>query len=84
MGFAEADPRQLAPIVGKTQVGFTISVVPSSATDNSATSSTIQTGTDLLETLNFTAHFLISRSNAPNQRANLAQAFEGFQNYIKR
>src|ERR1041385_6666876 len=31
MGFAGVDPRQLAPSVGTTQVGITISAVPSSA-----------------------------------------------------
>src|SRR4051812_559728 len=35
MGFAEADPRQLASYVGTTQVGITISAVPSSANRNS-------------------------------------------------
>src|SRR4051812_2921089 len=35
MGFAEADPRQLAPSVGTTQVGITISAVPSSANHDS-------------------------------------------------
>src|SRR3954470_17855933 len=35
MGFAEADPRQLAPSVGTTLVGITISAVPSPASYNS-------------------------------------------------
>ena len=35
MGLAEADPRQLAPSVGTTQVGIMISAVPSSASYNS-------------------------------------------------
>src|SRR3954470_22947539 len=35
MGFAGVDPRQLAPSVGITQVGITISAVPSSARHNS-------------------------------------------------
>src|SRR3954467_15640092 len=35
MGFAGVDPRQLAPTVGTTQVGITISAVPSSASHNS-------------------------------------------------
>ena len=58
MGFAEANPRQLAPTVGKTHVGFTISAVPaidnsatSSAIGSSATSPTTQMGPDLLGTL---------------------------------
>ena len=34
MGFAGADPRQLAPSVGTTQVGITILAVPSSANRN--------------------------------------------------
>src|ERR1043165_1486167 len=35
MGFAGVDPCQLAPSVGTTQVGITISMVPSSASHNS-------------------------------------------------
>src|SRR3954469_15481350 len=35
MGFARVDPRQLAPSVGTTQVGITISAVPSSSNHNS-------------------------------------------------
>src|SRR3954464_1656847 len=35
MGFAGVDPRQLAPSVGTTQDGITISMVPSSASHNS-------------------------------------------------
>src|SRR4051812_43612320 len=35
MGFVDADPRQLAPTVGATQVGITISAVPSPASHNS-------------------------------------------------
>src|SRR4051812_33237822 len=35
MGFAEADPCQLAPSVGTKQVGITISAVPSPASYNS-------------------------------------------------
>src|SRR4051812_4508705 len=35
MGFVGVDPRQLAPYVGTTQVGITISAVPSSASHNS-------------------------------------------------
>src|SRR3954467_7227049 len=35
MGFSGVDPRQLAPSVGTTQVGITISAVPSSASHNS-------------------------------------------------
>src|ERR1043165_4352448 len=34
MGFARADPRQLAPSVGTTQVGIAISAVPSSENRN--------------------------------------------------
>src|ERR1041385_1711720 len=35
MGFVGVDPRQLAPSVGTTHVGITISAVPSSASHNS-------------------------------------------------
>src|SRR3954464_13338356 len=37
MGFTEADPRQLASSMGTTQVGITISVVPSPASRDSRT-----------------------------------------------
>src|ERR1041385_3809167 len=39
-GFAGVHPRQLAPSVGTTQVGITISTVPSPASHNSRASST--------------------------------------------
>src|ERR1041384_7718320 len=50
MGFAGADPRQLAPSVGTAQVGITISAVPSSANRNSR----VRTRSNLLEGFNVT------------------------------
>ena len=40
MGFVVIHPRQLAPTVGKKQVGSMVSAVPSPAIDNPATSTT--------------------------------------------
>src|SRR3954463_12403096 len=53
MGFAGVDPRQLAPSVGTTHVGNTISAVSSSTTQ---AGSTTRTGSGLFESLGFTAH----------------------------
>src|SRR3954469_10184150 len=41
MGFSEADPRQLAPSVGTSQVGITISTVSSSTSIKTTTPSTL-------------------------------------------
>ena len=67
MGFAEADPRQLAPSVGTTQVGITISAVPPSADQDSRT----RTRSSPLEEFKITTSISIisSRSSSlqPNQ-----------------
>ena len=52
MGFAGADPRQLAPSVGTTQVGITISAVPSSENRNPGA----RTRSNPLEGLKITAN----------------------------
>ena len=59
MGFAEANPRQLAPTVGTKQVGAMISAVP--AITNPATSAalgidTTRAESDLFESLGFITH----------------------------
>ena len=53
MGFAGADPHQLAPSVGTTQVGKAISAVPSSST---LVGSETQARPNLFESLGFSAH----------------------------
>src|SRR3954462_5245188 len=53
MGFAGVDPRQLAPSVGTAQVGNAISAVSSSPT---LTGSATAIGSNLFESLGFTAH----------------------------
>src|SRR3954465_10131656 len=53
MGFAGADPRQLAPSVGTTQVGKTISAVSSSSI---LIDSETKARSNLFESLGFAAH----------------------------
>ena len=55
MGFAEANPRQLVPIMGTKQVGITISVALSSTIFDSTTS--IQAELGPLENLKIIAKF---------------------------
>src|SRR4051812_3120586 len=54
MGFSGVDPRQLAPSVGTAQVGITISAVSSSS--STLTGSATRTGSNLFESLGFTAN----------------------------
>src|ERR1041384_6912069 len=67
MGFAGADPRQLAPSVGTMQVGITISAVPSSANRNSRA----RAGPNPLEGFNVTANIFavpaVSIESQPHQ-----------------
>src|SRR4051812_23744063 len=89
MGFAEADPRQLAPTVGKTQVGITISAVPSSATNKSSTTpaldvSTTRAESDLFESLGFVTHLPIPRSAFANLHTGIDLTFGGCQIYVNR
>src|ERR1041385_3421864 len=60
MGFAEADPRQLAPSVGTTQVGITISAVPPSANQDP----TAITTSSPLEEFKFTTSICIAPSRS--------------------
>ena len=64
MGFAEGDPRQLAPSVGTTLVGITISTVPSSASHNSRA----RARSNPLEDLKFTTSIYIAPSRSPHQQ----------------
>src|SRR3954468_23726794 len=63
MGFAEADPRQLAPSVGTPHVGITISAASSptpvkTATPSASIDSTTRTDFGLFGSLSFMAHLL--------------------------
>src|SRR3954465_4651042 len=60
MGFAGADPRQLAASVGTTQVGIMISAVPSSASPNSRA----RTRSSPLEGFNITANISAASSRS--------------------
>ena len=98
MGFAEADPRQLAPTVGKTQVGITISAVPSPAVDIPATTVTSDDSTtpsvlddsmaraesDLFGSLGFITHLPILRSVFADLRTGVDLTFGGYQIYVNR
>src|SRR4051812_39288921 len=69
MGFAEADPRQLAPSVGTTQVGITISAVPSSENRDSRA----RTKSGPLEEFKLTANISITPPRSPGPQLNQAQ-----------
>src|ERR1041385_1477037 len=69
MGFAGADPRQLAPFVGTTQVGITISAVPPSANQDSRT----RTRSSPLEEFKFTTSISIAPSRSPSLQSNQVQ-----------
>src|SRR4051812_33427418 len=60
MGFARVDPRQLASSVGTTQVGITISAVPSSASHNSRA----RTRSSPLEGFRITANISVAPSRS--------------------
>src|SRR4051812_15816610 len=89
MGFVEADPRQFASIVGKTQVGITISAAPSTIVGNSTTSyaldvSTIRVESDLFGSLDFVVHLPILQSAFADLRARVDLTFGGYQIYVNR
>src|ERR1044072_3230170 len=65
MGFAEDDPHQLAPSVGTTQVGITISAVPSPANHNSRA----RTRYSPLKEFNFIANLSIPPSRHQDRLA---------------
>src|SRR3954469_6551006 len=70
MGFADANPRQLAPTVGKTQVGITILAGPSPFIFNSTT--LIQAKLVPLEDFKIFAKFPTLR---PDRRTRRSQDF---------
>src|SRR4051812_25003252 len=87
MGFAEADPRQLAPSVGTAQVGITISAASSSTSTNTATSSTLiiyttRADSDLFGSLGFMAHLPAFRSAFVGLRSGINLTFGAYQIYI--
>ena len=89
MGFTEADPRQFAPTVGKTQVGFTISAVPPPTVDNSVTLSALDASmaraeSDLFGSLGFIAHLPILQSIYSDLHAGVDLSFGGYWIYLNR
>src|SRR3954471_3872368 len=87
MGFAGADPRQLAPSMGTTQVGITISAASSSASINTATPSTLIDSTtradsDLFGSLGFMAHLPAFRPTFDDLRCGINLTFDAYQIYI--
>src|SRR3954467_13708872 len=79
MGFAEANPRQLAPSVGKMRIGITISVAPSSFVFDSTTP--IQAELGPLKSFEIFANFPASRLDGQTRRS---QAFKSYQDYVQR
>src|SRR4051812_43233784 len=79
MGFAEANPRQLVSIVGKTQVGITILEGPSPFIFNSTTPIEAELGP--LEDIKIFAKFPTSR---PDRRTRRSQDFKSYQEYVQR
>src|SRR4051812_31408923 len=80
MGFAGVDPRQLAPSVGTAQVGNAISAVSSSPT---LTGSVTATGSNLFESLGFTAHLPALKPVFTNLHSGVNLIFGAYQIYIK-
>src|SRR3954469_5539243 len=69
MGFAEVDPHQLAPSLGTTQVGITISAVPPSANQDSRA----RTRSSPLEEFKFTTSISIAPARSPSLQSNQVQ-----------
>src|SRR3954471_10064242 len=80
MGFAEADPRQLAPSVGTTQVGITISAVPSPASHNSRA----RTRSSPLEEFKFIANLSIAPPRSLGPQLDQVQYFGDYQSRHQR
>src|SRR4051812_9789725 len=79
MGFAGVDPRQLAPSVGTAQVGNAISAVSSSPT---LTGSVTATGSNLFESLGFTAHLPALKPVFTDLHPGVNLIFEAYRIYI--
>src|SRR3954469_17963243 len=87
MGFAGADPRQLAPSVGTAQIGIAISAASSSASINTATPSTLIDSTtradsDLFGSLGYMAHLPTFRPAFADLRPGINLTFGAYQIYI--
>ena len=80
MGFAGAYPRQLAPSVGTTQVGITISAVPSSASRGSRA----RTRSNPLEDFKLTTSVSIAPSRLPGPQPHQAQHHDDCQIHHQR
>src|SRR4051812_7610767 len=80
MGFAEADPHKLAPSVGTTQVGITISAVPSPASHNSRA----LTRSSPLEEFKFIANLCIAPPRSLGPELDQAQHFGDSQSRHRR
>src|SRR3954469_20879237 len=80
MGFARVDPRQLAPSVGTTQVGITISVVPSLASHNSRA----QARSNPLEELKFIANLSIAPPRSLGPQLGQVRSFADYQSRHQR
>src|ERR1041384_7213454 len=80
MGFAGVDPRQLAPSVGTTQVGNTISTVPSASP--AIVDPTTQVESNLFESLGFMTHLSTLRPVFTDLRSGINLIFGAYQIYI--
>src|SRR3954466_14698617 len=74
MGFARADPRQLAPSVGTTQVGITISAVPYPASHDPRA----RTRSNPLKELKLTASISIAPPRSLDQQPRQDQYYGGY------
>ena len=86
MGFAEADPRQLAPSVGTLQVGIMILAASSSAPIKTATPSALidsatRADSDLFRSLGFMAHLPTFRPSFADLRTGINLTFGAYQIY---
>src|SRR3954470_16782521 len=80
MGFAGADPRQLVPSMGTTQVGITISAVPSPANLNPRT----RGRSNLLERFKLTTSVYVAPSGPLGLQSHQAQRHDDRQDCPRR
>ena len=84
MGFSKANPHQLAPTVGKTQVGVMISTIPSSATSSALDISMARAESEMFGSLGFIEHLPILWSIFADLRTGVDFTFGGYQIYVNR
>src|SRR3954468_15624677 len=87
MGFAEADPHQLASSVGTPQDGITISAASSptpvkTSTPSASIDSSTRTDSDLFGSLGFMAHLSSFRPEFADLRSGIKLTFGAYQIYI--